>query len=425
MQNFFVSHTIFRSLFCIVISFGYVLFFSQNWRIYDWKNYFVVAKVNAVDWPGADSRNIQISAYCSSKGDSYYDWSDCQQEAIIVKSLYPIAKIGQLTYPPIWGVMYEYFQNIFFKISAYLNLSESKNYERFFRLFWGINTFLFAIIVVLYGVKNSIVLLPFALLSPTSLFMVERGNIDGATLFFTFIPFIVGFSPLVAGMFIGFSTSLKWFPIFSILGYFRDLKGHYKNFFLGLIITAPLVVHSFIPYSKIIEFTVPPQTFSFGYGMLSIFKAHYFTLNPAHGVAVLVFYSVFLALGLIIVVRNDYFSKYIIKALESLGENDRASLIASLSIFLGTFFVFTNWSYRLIFLIPALFVFFNSKNLFFKVLGVLVLSILWVPLVNWGWGLQHLLCWILAPVSLYILAIYLVYQIKLIKKSIKKIERKN
>ena len=80
------------------------------------------------------------------------------------------------------------------------------------------------------------------------------------------------------------------------------------------------------------------------------------------------------------------------------------SLLSSMMVFAGTFALFVNWSYRLIFFIPAFLILAQMNNVVARVAVVLFVAILWTPIVPYGWGLQNLLSYGLFGVTAFAIA---------------------
>jgi hypothetical protein len=71
-------------------------------------------------------------------------------------------------------------------------------------------------------------------------------------------------------------------------------------------------------------------------------------------------------------------------------------LLISASVFLLTFLVFNNWSYRLIFIVPSFMVLAQVKAPLAQVTRLLIGGLFWVPILPNGWELQNLVCFALA-----------------------------
>ena len=217
-----------------IIPFLIFIFISYKFFTVDinssWENIFSHFSVPANFYPGGDSRNIQLAAYCKSKFD-IVEFSACYKEAYPTKQLYPSITIPAYNYPEIWKSIYILFDNYS---------------ENFFIMFWTINAVALVLTLFFLAIKTKLSFFVVALFSPVTLLAIERGNIEALTFFILFFP--IFFNLQIANFnsfFVMLAASLKIFPIFVSVIYFLDVfkKNNKLNIF-GLIIGLPLFVWS-------------------------------------------------------------------------------------------------------------------------------------------------------------------------------------
>ena len=73
-------------------------------------------------------------------------------------------------------------------------------------------------------------------------------------------------------------------------------------------------------------------------------------------------------------------------------------LTGSAAVFIVTFLVFNNWSYRLIFVIPAFMVLSGISGRLAGFACVNIVITFWLPILPRGWELQNLASFLLVPV---------------------------
>ena len=374
--------------FCVffIIIFSKIFFFSPT---IDWQSKYNVFSVPAFTWPGGDARNIQVSAYCASQGYSYFGKNECMEKAEIVKSQYPDAVVPVFNYPSVWPRIYSVFAD---------------NTEKFFMNFWALNATLMVVGVLLFSVKYNYVLLPFILFSPITLLTMERGNIDAATFFLTFIPLLMlhAESKKFHGFFIGIATAAKIYPIFGYLALISFRKSFVQNSFIfGALISAPVALYSLSEVRYMLDATT--IGFSKAYGLTSVTTLPYVSNHPWVAAALILCYLIIALAVIVKFLRNELFKKNTDDQISRLQLKDLIILKVSLIIFIGTFFVFTNWSYRLIFLIPALLILSRQKSGAGKLVFWNIFAIFWLPVIPQGWYLQNIACYILNILSIFFL----------------------
>ena len=79
--------------------------------------------------------------------------------------------------------------------------------------------------------------------------------------------------------------------------------------------------------------------------------------------------------------------------ISNLDERNSFLFYSSIFIFGLTFIFFTSWSYRLIFLFPAMFVLTNCSSKVSNIILCMMILVFWSPVL--GWNLQNLMCYVL------------------------------
>ena len=369
----------------IILIFIIIKLFTLNPNS-SWQTIFNHFSVPANFYPGGDSRNIQLAAYCKSKFE-LVDFSACYEEAYPTKDLYPSITIPAYNYPEIWKSIYILFNNYS---------------ENFFIIFWSINAIALILTLFFLAIKTNLSFFIVALFSPVTLLAIERGNIDALTFFILFFP--IFFNLKIANFnsfFVMLAASLKIFPIFVSIIYFLDVfKKNNKLNIIGLIIGLPLFFWSLssiivIDQNSLINIKIISDTvygFKVAYGFFSLLNAPYFKDN--HEIAIVV-----LILFLLIVMLFFYSSKKknsykgLFQEISNLSLRDSFLFFSSILIFGITFIIFVNWSYRLIFLFPAMFVLSRFKTYSSRKILFLIILLFWSPIL--GWNLQNLISYIL------------------------------
>ena len=362
-------------IFIILCTGFFLSHFVFSWKN-NWEEKFSIFGVHAFNYPGADSRNIQVSAYCHKKGFPIYQDNICLEQAEIVKSIYPKAEVTILNYPSIWVKVYESFGD---------------SSEAFFRNFWQINALVFILTVVMLCWQRNAMIFPAILFSPVSLLAIERGNTDAAIFFMVFLPLMMFKNKVAQGFSLGLAASLKVFPLFafpSILGTKRPVLSF--AYLLGILIVSPLLVNSMLEITQVFSATI--KGFAVAYGLFSILNAPWLSDHQAVAWVFLVTILAVIGYSAYLILRNEKSLIEIKELLELQSELERKLMIASMAIFVLTYLFFVNWAYRLIFVIPALVMLSQNKSLFCRVSIVNLVVILWMPLVPAGWYVQNILC---------------------------------
>ncbi len=259
-----------------------------------------------------------------------------------------------MNYPVIWVYIFHFFSWF----------GNPANILGILQLFLYI---LFSKIILLQTNKYFYIYL-FILFSPPILLMLERGNMDSTIFFLLLLSFIS--NNYISGFLIGLAASLKVYPIFILPFYFFFQKFN-KSFFIGFILTLPLIFWTFLQLNTLIGQT--PISFSTSFGVYSFALLSIKALKEIFFIDIetnYIFYFYLISIFMFFtfsIIFNYFFKKDINKILSAMGDNKQNLMIFILSstITIIIFFVFSNWAYRIIFLLPATIIYLNnSKNLF-------------------------------------------------------------
>jgi len=229
---------------------------------------------------------------------------------------------------------------------------------------------LFAKIILLQTNKN-FYLYFFILFSPPLLLMMERGNMDCFIFFLLFTSILT--KNYSSGFLLGLAASLKVYPIF-ILPFYFFFKKFNKKFFIGFIITLPLILWTFLQLNILIGQTPISFSTSFGIYSFALFlvkalgEVFYIEIEKNY---IFYFYLISILLFLFLsLIFNFLFKKDLNKILEILDYNklNLMLFILSSTMTILIFFAFSNWAYRIVFLLPATLIYLNNlkkiNNLF-------------------------------------------------------------
>ncbi len=345
--------------------------FLWSWDA-DWYTRFVIFSVPATQSYGGDARNIQLSAYCASLGYGYFEKSECYNKKEILSGEHAKSDVPIFNYPSIWPRLYGVF---------------NQYSEEFFKAFWILNAGLLLLACIALALRFSYQLLPLVLFSPVTLLAIERGNVDAMTLFVVFAPLLLFRSNFARGLSMGVATTLKLFPLFGFLAFFRTKTrmpffAFSKSFLLGVLIAAPLIFLSFSEVPHILQGT--PKNFESSYGLLSLRELPFFADRLGVSILAIATYLLLLVGMLWVAFHHQKLTLSTKTFLHRLDETSLTVLFTSLWIYFGTFLVFTSWAYRLIFLIPAFLIVADRKTLIEKVLFWGIFTALWFPLLPKG-----------------------------------------
>ena len=343
----------------------------------NWQKKYSQFSVPANSYPGGDSRNIQLTAYCKVKNNHTKNFKDCYDAATPIVEVYPLASVPSYNYPSLWATAYGLFNNFS---------------EDFFMTFWKINALAVIITLFILALRTTPAFFAIAALSPVTLLTIERGNVDALTFFILYVPILLTIrANILNGFFIILATSAKIFPIFALPVYFlRRFKKNWKSLIFGFLVASPLLVWSFKDILTLTENT--SSGFKVAYGFFSLMNAPF--LRDNHWIALLVLGLFFL--GMVFFVFHEKIQQQyndVIEEISNLDERNIFLFYSSIFIFGLTFIFFISWSYRLIFLFPAMFVLTNCSSKVSNIILCLMILVFWSPVL--GWSLQNLMCYVL------------------------------
>ena len=343
----------------------------------NWQKKYSQFSVPANSYPGGDSRNIQLTAYCKVKNNHTKNFKDCYDAATPIVEVYPLASVPSYNYPSLWATAYGLFNNFS---------------EDFFMTFWKINALAVIITLFILALRTTPAFFAIAALSPVTLLTIERGNVDALTFFILYVPILLTIrANILNGFFIILATSAKIFPIFALPVYFlRRFKKNWKSLIFGFLVASPLLVWSFKDILTLTENT--SSGFKVAYGFFSLMNAPF--LRDNHWIALLVLGLFFL--GMVFFVFQEKIQQQyndVIEEISNLDERNIFLFYSSIFIFGLTFIFFISWSYRLIFLFPAMFVLTNCSSKVSNIILCLMILVFWSPVL--GWNLQNLMCYVL------------------------------
>ena len=343
----------------------------------NWQKKYSQFSVPANSYPGGDSRNIQLTAYCKVKDNHTKNFKDCYHAAAPIVEVYPLASVPSYNYPDLWATAYGLFNNFS---------------EDFFMTFWKVNALAVIITLFFLALRTTPAFFAIAALSPVTLLTIERGNVDALTFFILYAPILLTIrANILNGFFIILATSVKIFPIFALPIYLlRRFKKNWKSLIFGFLVASPLLVWSFKDILTLTENT--SSGFKVAYGFFSLMNAPF--LRDNHWIALLVLGLFFL--GMVFFVFHEKIQQQyndVIEEISNLDERKSFLFYSSIFIFGLTFIFFISWSYRLIFLFPAMFVLTNCSSKVSNVILCVMILVFWSPVL--GWNLQNLMCYVL------------------------------
>lgn len=250
----------------------------------------------------------------------------------------------------------------------------------FLKIF-GNPVYLFGIFqIIIYLIFSKIILIKnksfnylyfLVLFSPVMILMLERGNNDLSIFFILFLSIIS--RNYLSGLLLGLAISLKIFPIV-LLPAFIILNKVNKKFILGFLVTVPLIIWALFNIKTSIANTDVVASFgaSFGIYSLSMFLIKFlhdmFLINLSKEYVFfinLIFIFLFMILSILF---NHFFKKDLIHILDILKKNKKdfvLFILFSTQVIL-VFFAFSNYAYRIIFLLMPLLIFIKNINNFIK-----------------------------------------------------------
>ncbi|XDZ65355.1 hypothetical protein AB8880_10550 [Alphaproteobacteria bacterium LSUCC0684] len=364
------------SVLLMALLFFNLIVFSEN---NDWQEKYIDLAVPAFSYPGGDSRNIQIASYCKATTISQESFNICYLDAIPVTSIHEGALVPPYNYPKIWISIYGFFNDYS---------------EKFFINFWRVNATLFVFTLILFSLRISPILFSISAFSPISLLAIERGNVDAMVFAVCYLPILLGLkSQFIKSFILFWASGLKIFPIFALpVLLMEPFRAKWRLSIAGFLCASPLLVLSLMDLMQIASNTT--NGFAYAYGLFSIFNAPFFENNITLSVIALLTYSAIIVIWVKFSLNRKIYNPIV----DKLSKEPAWKLFlfyTSVFIFILTFIFFINWSYRLIFLIPALFILSTFSCVISKVILLNIVFILWMPYLPLGWGLQNLFCYLL------------------------------
>ena len=229
--------------------------------------------------------------------------------------------------------------------------------------------------------------------SPPILLLLERGNNDGLV-FIIILMATITTNKIFKGTFFSLAIGLKLFPVLGLIGINRWFD---KKFVYGMIIFLPLIIWSILDIFQIITNTPVGSIVSYGTKSITVSICEFNRkFNIGHSCNIN-FVNIFLiSLFLFLSIINIHFRKeniyVLINKIRSQLSHKEIFFVFS-SIFVGTLLLYGNYSYRLVFLVPAITVVIMNfqitswrKNPF--VFELLIISIMlylspFVPRIGW------------------------------------------
>lgn len=364
-----------------------------------WQPKFLEYSVPSVAIPGGDARNIQLSAYCQSATKDGIGYNDCYSAAKIIKSHHPDAIVNPYNYPPVWREVYKL-------IGDYS--------ESFFMRVWQINAISLIITIAALAWRFKNALFPVAVLNPIVLFTIERGNNDALVFAIMFGALSIGIrSKFIVAFGFGLAAGAKVFPLFAfpILAW-RLNRSSLWPIGIALVLVMPLMLWALTDLSDILLATT--QGFRFAYGLRSIQFSPFLDKYSLSSAGVIAVYLLIYVSVVLMMVQTNMVAALVAEICER-DEFQTYMLMASMMIFTLTFLLFNNWAYRLIFLIPSMFLLSTLRSKFGRFLSLCIIGLLWSPVLFDGWLKTNLLCYALAPFTTAILIYFLVPSLRIIR----------
>lgn len=333
-----------------------------------WQQKFELFSVPAQSVPYGDLRNVQTAVYCQRRGFGLYGANACNTQSLPARAIYPDAHVPMLNYPPIWGRLYAWFDD---------------GSERHF-LFWGrLNACLLLAAIIWLTYRRNVLLAPLLLFSPPVLLCVERGNIDGMT----FAVLFVGVSllarwPFGRGLVLMAAAGMKLFPVLAV-GAWLDGRSRNKLFVSGLLLGSLMLIEPLTVLTAMLEGTA--GGFYHAFGLWCFQYVPFLQSHPAAHYALLTLIVVAMA-GL----ARHWGTRWgrevgFVSEAKTIGYADISLCLASLIVFVGSYLLFFNWAYRIIFLLPAVIVLSRVEQAWARGFCLLALLVLWSPVFSVLW----------------------------------------
>ncbi|AXH14467.1 hypothetical protein CP985_14480 [Malaciobacter mytili LMG 24559] len=278
-----------------------------------------------------------------------------------------------MNYPPFWA----YFAKL-------TNISHS---NAIFFGFFNIILLYIGFLFWSFKINNKIgisILLIICFFSPSTLLLMERGNIDMIVFFLISIG-ILSSNIHIFNTLILLAAFVKVFPIFSIFSNINSKKNWISIFITLFIFSIYIFAH--IQDIKLMKEGTPQPT-GFAYGINIIWMI----IKEKFNNEIYLFFKYFSYIYVVILI----FIFYKIRNINSLkitctNETTFISFKVGAIIYITTFLLNNNWDYRLVFLIfsiPQLYTWFNSKdiNIYIRILSAisifLIVHTMWYLKIN-------------------------------------------
>lgn len=253
-----------------------------------------------------------------------------------------------MNYPIIWVYIFDFFSNFTNPINLF-----------------GYFQILFYTVISIYfllKVKKNFLINFFIFFSPPIFLIFDRGNNDMFIFFLIYLSILN--KKIISGLLIGVASALKVYPLFLVPIIFI-LRKDKLYFTIGFIISLPIVIFTFLQINIFIENTSISFSSSFGILTMALFIKKilsFFVINQIP-LKYLVIFS-FLLFLLLFFLFNLFFKNILHNIIEEIQINNRTTeifiIFTSLSLFIFT--IFSSWAYRIIFLIPSIYIILNSVN---------------------------------------------------------------
>lgn len=333
-----------------------------------WQHRFELFSVPAQGMPFGDFRNVQTAAFCQKQGFGLYGKNACNERGLPARQLYPDAHVPVLNYPPAWVRAYGLFDD---------------GSERYF-MFWGkLNACLLLAAVVWLTYRHNALLAPLLLFSPPVLLCVERGNIDGMTFALLFVgASVAARRPFLRGLVLMAAAGMKLFPILAVAAW-MDKRSLNKAFVAGLALGSILLIEPLMALGAMLGGTAGGFYHAFGlwcFQYLPFFQAH----PMWHGALLSAIVMAMIAAAWRWGRRWGSDSRFVAHA-AAMGYAQISLCLASLIVFVGSYLLFFNWAYRIIFLLPAVIALWRVEHAWVRRFCLLALIVLWSPVFSVLW----------------------------------------
>jgi hypothetical protein len=379
-----------RALFTVGVVGVFAWYFLFH-AIPSWQATYVRFHVPAMAYPGGDARNIQMMAHCLNQGVAVGQAAACVKDGGIVRAEHPQATVPAYNYPMVWARGYAWLAD---------------DSEQVFLTFWRCNAMALILAVAAFCWRHAWWALPGLLLSPVTLLTIERGNIDGATFAVAMLGMLVaGVRPGLSAFGLGVATVMKVYPLMGLaaaLGW-AQRAGRLRVAAVAALVCSPFIVWTLLGMADFVSGTSTGYPFS--YGLLALSHVPAWGERSAGLIAAVATVGlVGIVAGVAMLNARPRWTGEADAAWQAMPPADALLMLVSLAVYTGTFWVFTNWAYRLVFLFPALLIAWRQPSQAFKWFAWNAAAVIWLPV--WrrhGWEAQTWACYPLAVWSSFLL----------------------